>query len=456
MPRSNASSNRTVDTNNNVDWWDDEDLSYTVLPRVSATNRRSRSNRSGTNGSSANRAPAATATPMPQPPPTRPPTPPPPPPPAVPQRATITMERLRELFQCSICQSYEPIRGYGKGCAAAHRVCAPCIQDMAGAPADLNRDCPICRGPLAFTGSTPFQERLARELTFNCTNNGCDYEMPLDLYDMDHESNCEWIPVPCPVMHCKATALKKQLLETHIRTVHKLEEQHLIPRRYEVELKSDHEPYFGNAEAEQRDLREEASWACIVHIAGQTEESSQVILLQCVASKLTDCVYFKAHNLKPTTIDRRLIVMLGSSFQRPMTRVLENQPLSSKLITMGELMNCGWVLPYSQAMDTLKVFTHRDGNRRYFELAVGIDKRDKTDEMERLASDRKLYPTSLNRRVRRHVPHSDDPADEDYEPPAQRSRLTMDTYTVDSSEFLSTLGIRSSNGSTTNPVDLTH
>jgi hypothetical protein len=118
------------------------------------------------------------------------------------------------LYNYLVCQKCEIVPKTGEIyiCAQGeHATCAACFI--------LTKVCGICK--TAITTPSKVLEQLRRSLPISCMNrqNGCSAVLTMDSF-VYHELDCEWRPIFCPVLFCKAKTVIFNKLCQHLTEQH--------------------------------------------------------------------------------------------------------------------------------------------------------------------------------------------------------------------------------------------
>eukprot|EP00092_Neocalanus_flemingeri_P022055 GFUD01023920.1.p1 GENE.GFUD01023920.1~~GFUD01023920.1.p1 ORF type:complete len:257 (-),score=50.41 GFUD01023920.1:184-954(-) len=128
---------------------------------------------------------------------------------------------LKEYLQCPVCW-YIP-RSKIFVCSNSHKICESCFAKIQTTVNTNSKPCPSCRchyddPPHRNLDLESIVENSKVELS--CRRPRCQVEMTKDKL-LEHEDECEFRMVPCPIPACKKKIFFKQL-EAHIKTVHQI------------------------------------------------------------------------------------------------------------------------------------------------------------------------------------------------------------------------------------------
>lgn len=110
---------------------------------------------------------------------------------------------ITSLLQCPVCLGPPRPGESGVGlCPNGHFVCYSCTVQVIASP----HGCPSCREkPMTLYNMHHFVTTIIRLFTarihYQCKYDGCDVIVPGDQL-LDHERNCQYIPVPCHKQLC--------------------------------------------------------------------------------------------------------------------------------------------------------------------------------------------------------------------------------------------------------------
>jgi E3 ubiquitin-protein ligase SIAH1 len=119
-----------------------------------------------------------------------------------------------DLYDYLVCQKCQIVPKIGEIYVCAkndHATCAACFMST--------KVCKICK--TAITTQSKVLEQLRTRLPISCKNrkNGCQTVLTLDSL-VYHEIDCEWRPIFCPDLSCKAETVIFNTLDQHLTDNH--------------------------------------------------------------------------------------------------------------------------------------------------------------------------------------------------------------------------------------------
>ena len=123
---------------------------------------------------------------------------------------SIDERELRENLQCPVCLQV-PHKTKILACSVGHQICKLCYRKLPSSP----KTCPLAR---CRYNSPPTRLRMLEtmisqaNIKLNCTNSGRGCQVELKSQDLtEHELECQFRLVPCPVAACQEQVVLSQL-----------------------------------------------------------------------------------------------------------------------------------------------------------------------------------------------------------------------------------------------------